>query len=67
MSHNKAKWEKPQLIVLVRGKPEEAVLVICKTAMAVAGPWSVAGEGTSCYLKGPLPDHHTPCESSGSS
>lgn len=26
----KKKWEKPQLIVLVRGKPEEAVLVTCK-------------------------------------
>ncbi len=25
------KWEKPQLIVLVRGKPEEFVLANCKT------------------------------------
>lgn len=24
------KWEKPQLIVLVRGKPEEAILDACK-------------------------------------
>ena len=23
-------WSKPELIVLVRGKPEEAVLLICK-------------------------------------
>ncbi len=24
-------WEKPKLIVLVRGKPEEAILMNCKT------------------------------------
>jgi len=29
MAHRK--WEKPQLIVLVKGKPEESVLVNCKT------------------------------------
>ncbi len=27
----KKEWEKPELIVLVRGKPEEGVLVTCKT------------------------------------
>jgi len=26
----KKKWEKPKLIVLVRGKPEERVLAVCK-------------------------------------
>lgn len=26
----KKKWEKPQLIVLVRNRPEEAVLLACK-------------------------------------
>jgi hypothetical protein len=26
------KWTKPKLIVLVRGEPEEAVLINCKTA-----------------------------------
>ncbi|MBN2317497.1 MAG: hypothetical protein JXR49_00375 [Acidobacteria bacterium] len=26
----KKKWEKPQLIVLVRSRPEEAVLLACK-------------------------------------
>jgi hypothetical protein len=25
-------WEKPKLIILVRGKPEEAILVFCKSA-----------------------------------
>jgi hypothetical protein len=26
----KKKWKKPELIVLVRGKPEEAILAACK-------------------------------------
>ena len=34
----KKRWQKPKLIVLVRGKPEEAVLQICK---ASPGPGSV--------------------------
>ena len=25
------KWEKPQLIILARGNPEESVLTVCKT------------------------------------
>ncbi len=34
------KWEKPQLVVLVRGKPEESVLETCKTG---TGPGPGAG------------------------
>ena len=30
-------WEKPKLIVLVRGKPEEAVLASCKKTPAGIG------------------------------
>ncbi len=30
-------WTKPQLIVVVRGRPEEAVLLACKTNMS-GGP-----------------------------
>ena len=26
----KKSWEKPELVVLVRGKPEESVLQVCK-------------------------------------
>jgi hypothetical protein len=33
----KKPWEKPELIVLVRSKPEETVLAVCKNASA-AGP-----------------------------
>lgn len=31
MSYTKKQWTKPQLIVLARGTPEEAVLTHCKT------------------------------------
>jgi hypothetical protein len=31
------RWEKPKLVVLVRGKPEEAVLVACKQVSIPAG------------------------------
>ncbi len=30
----KKKWEKPKLIILTRGKPEERVLMQCKGAVA---------------------------------
>ena len=30
MAENKREWLEPELIVLVRSKPEEAVLVSCK-------------------------------------
>ena len=39
-------WEKPKLIVLVRGKPEEAILTVCKTGdgTATSGPhWEFMG------------------------
>ncbi len=34
---DKKPWQKPELIVLVRSNPEEAVLIVCKNASA-AGP-----------------------------
>ena len=36
--NEKLAWESPQLIALVRGTPEEAVLVACKTFMLAGGP-----------------------------
>ena len=36
-------WEKPKLVVLVRSKPEEAVLIDCKAADIADGPGYVAG------------------------
>lgn len=36
----KPQWEKPELIVLLRTRPEEAVLAACKTGgHAGAGGW----------------------------
>jgi hypothetical protein len=35
----KKPWIKPELIVLVRGKPEEAVLQGCKNADVGGGNW----------------------------
>ncbi len=37
--NHKKPWQKPELIVLVRSNPEEAVLTVCKNAGA-AGPFS---------------------------
>ena len=38
----KKQWQKPQLVVLVRSKPEEAVLTACK-AEGIAGAYYDAG------------------------
>jgi hypothetical protein len=45
----KKAWKKPELIVLVRGRPEEAVLAGCKTARETGptvGPCRLEGPGT---------------------
>jgi hypothetical protein len=34
----KQAWQKPELVVLLRSQPEEAVLVICKRPSAGVGP-----------------------------
>jgi hypothetical protein len=55
------KWEKPRLIVLVRVKPQEAILTVCKTGESTqtSGPnwewygcvynWDYAGPG-GCFI-----------------
>jgi hypothetical protein len=46
----KRKWTRPQLVVLTRGNPEEAVLSACKNGgHAVAGP---NYDFERCYLNG---------------
>jgi len=35
---NKKQWQKPELIVLVRSKPEESVLQTCKVIYQEIGP-----------------------------
>ena len=51
----KTKWKKPELTVLVRNKPEEAVLAYCKVMDDMGpGEWEYyycdieAGYGTPC-------------------
>jgi len=41
------KWEKPKLIVLGRGRPEEHVLDNCKQKTVGVGP-----EGATCQTQG---------------
>ena len=43
----KKKWEKPKLTILSKGKPEEAVIMVCKWYQAAAGG-SNYEYGTTC-------------------
>lgn len=50
------KWDKPQLIILERGRPEEAVLAVCKNSIDGNGPG-----GSNCvWTAGPDCDSPTP-------
>ena len=48
----KLKWIRPELIVLSRGRPEENVLLGCKT-MGIEGPQRPAGWGCRHPVHGP--------------
>jgi hypothetical protein len=48
METKKKTWEKPQLIILAQGMPEESVLVACKSIGALAGPAVV--NQTACNM-----------------
>jgi len=51
----KKNWEKPKLIVLIRGKPEESVLFFCKLFGDTNG---ALGFITGCgYFTDPDPDN----------
>jgi len=44
-------WEKPELVVLTRSKPEEAVLGFCKQYRVDTGPdTTYAGFGCDSYI-----------------
>lgn len=43
----KKRWEKPELIVFVRNRPDEGVLDDCKTFSSM-GPAGTAGTGGNC-------------------
>ncbi len=50
----KKEWEKPKLIILTRGKPEEMCLLGCKAGAgefgAGGGAWWCAGPPTVCEV-----------------
>ncbi len=47
----KKKWQKPKLVVLVKGRPEEFVLTGCKyTTRGTNGPRGYDNDG--CYYSG---------------
>jgi hypothetical protein len=59
MKENKKEWVVPELSVLVRSKPEEAVLTACKLStgwkagqtphqVAIGCVWSASKNGTDC-------------------
>ena len=52
-------WKKPKLVVLVRGKPEETLLIVCKRPAGHFGPG-----GNECGIEQPPPPL---CESLSSS
>jgi len=45
----KKKWVQPELTVLVRGKPEEGILQICKSVLMV-GQSGPAAEAVACSV-----------------
>ena len=49
METGKKDWIKPELIIMVRSKPEEAVLSFCKV-MDEFGPVEGEGDYWRCYL-----------------
>jgi hypothetical protein len=56
----KEKWEKPKLIVLVRSRPEEAVLQACKTGGS-ATPWGADNTFFRCTQKVTMYDCSAGC------
>ncbi len=49
MQKEKKKWETPKLICLYRGRPEEAVLAVCKgTTGSIKGPPDKNCSAVSC-------------------
>ena len=46
MNDSGAQWTRPELVVIIRTKPEESVLATCKTAASATG---LASENLACY------------------
>jgi len=52
--NKKKKWDKPKLIILIRGKPEERVLMGCKGGV-FANPGSSTGTRCDGWIQWPGP------------
>ena len=65
-SEMKKPWQKPKLIVLVRGAPEERVLGACKTTSSAAMP-SSEFEGCAQVVEGAPMALCTDCSTWGTS
>jgi hypothetical protein len=46
--NKKEKWGKPKLIILIRGKPDEIVLMGCKGQSTFTGQWNQYGLCIRC-------------------
>ncbi len=57
----KMKWTKPQLIVLARGTPEEAVLLVCKNNEHESGQLSTGAEVVAQLLCNRTKTQGNPC------
>lgn len=44
----KGKWEKPALVVLVRGRPEEAILTTCKSGTVIPPFGEATNSNVAC-------------------
>jgi hypothetical protein len=53
MQKDKKKWNKPKLIILVRGEPEEMTLAYCR-GLDVAKVGGVSAGAGGCIQWGPL-------------
>ena len=42
-------WQKPKLIILYRGRPEESVLAVCKAGTSPDKAQSVSNKQNDCY------------------
>ena len=62
MAESKKEWHRPELIVLVQGKPEEMVLQTCKMISGTADSYR---DGTGYYCTREDPNCSTPCSSLG--
>jgi hypothetical protein len=48
----KKKWIKPELVVIVKGRPEEAILATCRTSGSMINPGNATFQNCSTRARG---------------